>query len=159
MKREAKIFIENDNQDKTIENLAETSVISLPNCKCVCPCHMKSKSSKEQTKHQHHRHLSNISRVHGDKNNSNDKNETNISNNTDNKDNESEEKKNTCNKKKAKIIIDSSSKLPTKRESIRLLIENKAVSENKQKGALECHLKKTFEKNAPCIEKIERLTQ
>lgn len=42
--------------------------------------------------------------------------------------------------KKPKIIIDGSSTLPTKRESIRMLIENKAVSENKQKNALEMHL-------------------
>lgn len=42
--------------------------------------------------------------------------------------------------KKPKIIIDGSSTLPTKRESIRMLIENKAVSENKQKDRLEMHL-------------------
>lgn len=44
------------------------------------------------------------------------------------------------NSRKPKIIIDGSSTLPTKRESIRMLIENKAVTENKQKNALEMHL-------------------
>lgn len=43
-------------------------------------------------------------------------------------------------RRQPKIIIDGSSTLPTKRESIRMLIENKAVSENKQKSALEMHL-------------------
>jgi len=155
LKREAKIFIENDKHDINNENLAETSVISLPNCKCVCPCHIKSKPSKEQKKHQHYRRLSSISSVQSDKNSLDGKQEAKNNHNDNKSCNDSEEKKNPTNNKKAKIIIDSSLKLPTKRESIRLLIENKAVTENKQKGALECHLKKTFEKNIPNFEKIE----
>ena len=48
---------------------------------------------------------------------------------------------NNANKyKKPKIVLDGSATLPTKRESIRMLMENKAVSENKQKNALEMHL-------------------
>ena len=47
---------------------------------------------------------------------------------------------NTSRYKKPKIVIDGAATLPTKRESIRMLIENKAVSENKQKTALEMHL-------------------
>jgi trimeric autotransporter adhesin len=42
--------------------------------------------------------------------------------------------------KNPKIVLDGSATLPTKRESIRMLMENKAVSENKQKSALEMHL-------------------
>ena len=41
--------------------------------------------------------------------------------------------------KKAKIVIDNSSTLPTKRESIRMLYENKAVTENPLKSTLETH--------------------
>lgn len=42
--------------------------------------------------------------------------------------------------KNPKIVLDGSATLPTKRESIRMLMENKAVTENKQKTALEMHL-------------------
>ncbi len=41
--------------------------------------------------------------------------------------------------KKAKIVLDSSCSLPTKRESIRMLYENKAVTENPLKSTLETH--------------------
>lgn len=147
MKREAKIFFENDKPDSAAENLPESAVISMPNCKCVCPCHLKSKSSKEQTnKHQHYRRLSSITSV--DLNSVQIDASSLIAEENAKINNVEDEKKNNNNNKKAKIIIDSSSKLPTKRESIRLLIENKAVSENKQKGALECHLnhlKKTLQ--------------
>ena len=116
--------IKNSNSE---EKLAESTTISISNTKCVCPCHVhthaKSKSDKK-----HYRRISSISSVRIDKNSIT----------------EGEEPKEQANtikisNKKARIVIDSSSKLPTKRESIRMLIENKAVTENKQKDILECH--------------------
>lgn len=84
---------------------------SNPSCTCTCPCHTSSSCHSSPTSSP-------------------------SSSSTD-----------PCNhhiklrsSKKAKIVIDGSTTLPTKRESIRMLIENKAVSENKKKDALELHL-------------------
>lgn len=107
---------------------------------CVCPCHnhlhshshsklgstvcLSRKESKEKEKEKE----LNILR------------KTSFQNRQINKAKEvkSAEWSNKC--KKPKIVIDNASRLPTKRESIRALIESKAVSQNKQKDVLEMHL-------------------
>lgn len=120
---------------KSDENLAESTTISLSNTQCVCPCHSHS-HVKLMPEKKTYRHISNI----------NNNGRINKNSTIEEEIKEEEEKPNNINtsttvksNKKAKIIIDSSSKLPTKRESIRMLIENKAVSENKQRDLLECH--------------------
>lgn len=126
------------NEKQDTENLVETATISLSNNQCVCPCHVH--KAKTHNGRKNYRRISSISSVRIDKNDSIQEESTIVS-----------EESKCVNKtnKKAKIIIDSSSKLPTKRESIRMLIENKAVSENKQKEALEFHfnhIKQNFSK-------------
>lgn len=115
---------------------------------CICPCHAHSGTSSNKdekcTATTHHRstsksdqrkyeksanttnHNHNQSYTHAHSSNHLSSTATMVNNHK--------------NSRKAKIIIDGSSTLPSKRESIRMLIENKAVSENKQKGALEMHL-------------------
>lgn len=132
-----------DNYSFNLNNLTEgSSIISLTNSqKCLCNFH--SHKTLPTNEKKNYRKLSSIS-------NSSNLIETEpvaiaeILNKS-----ESEEVKcNKINKNKAKIIIDSASKLPNKRESIRLLIENKAVSENKQKEALEFHFNNLKQKQA-----------
>jgi hypothetical protein len=83
---------------------------SNPSCTCTCPCHTSSCHSSP---------TSSPSSSSTDPCNHHIKLRTN---------------------QKGKLVIEGSTTLPTKRESIRMLIENKAVSENKKKEALELHL-------------------
>ena len=86
-------------------------MLNSPKDKCACNCHSLSKSHCEIIKESspYHRYSSHIST------------------------------KSSNTSKKAKIVIDGCSMLPTKRESIRMLYENKAVTENPLKSTLETH--------------------
>ena len=124
--------------------VVSATVSSSSGAACICPCHAhsgtssnrdekctatthhKSTSKSDQRKYEKSANTTNHSYTHVHTSNHLSSTSTMVNNHK--------------NSRKAKIIIDGSSTLPSKRESIRMLIENKAVSENKQKGALEMHL-------------------
>jgi hypothetical protein len=121
---------------------------------CVCPCHSKQGHEAGSEKHDHkchsHHHQHQIKQQNQTSPPSNEKishsrpesrtSETRPADRHHHHHHHRTETSASNKGKRPKIIIDGSSTLPTKRESIRMLIENKAVSENKQKNALEMHL-------------------
>lgn len=110
-------------------------ISSTTSASCVCPCHMH---DKDETC-AHKTSVTVVKTENPTKKMSNACSGT-CSNGTATGTGSTATLVNYKNSRTPKIIIDGSSTLPTKRESIRMLIENKAVSENKQKNALEMHL-------------------
>lgn len=108
-------------------NNVQSSGIKASVSSCICPCHLH---KDEKCIHKHHHHENNSSMLVAATKRVGEKKSGAVSSTM----------ANHKSSRKPKIIIDGSSTLPTKRESIRMLIENKAVSENKQKNALEMHL-------------------
>jgi len=128
-----------------------------PTCKtasttsnCDCPCHSKQEQDAGLEKHDHKchnhhhqhqpKHQTQTSPISKEKRSQSRPESRTSETRPTERQHHRTETSTSCKGKRPKIIIDGSSTLPTKRESIRMLIENKAVSENKQKNALEMHL-------------------
>ena len=100
---------------------------------CVCPCHLHTCNSKSSFRNCG-------GKLNLDKDGKSILHKTSAQNRHITKAKEKEKFESHVKSKKAKIVIDNASTLPTKRESIRALMETKTVTQNKQKEALEMHL-------------------
>lgn len=126
-----------------LKNKSAQLKVASSSSSCICPCHSHSHSHSSHN-HSHSKSSSNLERKSNlDRKESREKDKLHklsFQNRQISKAKELKSSDSTCRNKKPKIIIDTASTLPTKRESIRALIENKSVSQNKQKDVLEMHL-------------------
>lgn len=100
---------------------------------CVCPCHSHSCNLRNSFRGC-------AGRLNFEKDSKDVLHKTSSQNRQIVKAKDKEKFESNVKSKKAKIVIDNASSLPTKRESLRALMENKTVTQNKQKEVLELHL-------------------
>ncbi|RMZ92903.1 hypothetical protein BpHYR1_049608 [Brachionus plicatilis] len=103
------------------------------NSGCVCPCHSHSCNARNSFRNC-------AGRLNFEKDGKDILHKTSAQNRQIIKAKDKEKFEPNVKSKKAKIVIDNASALPTKRESIRALMETRTVTQNKQKEVLEMHL-------------------